>query len=163
MLQFENPKLKAMLEILEETDQKVIIWATYIHNINEINKALSEKYGNDAVVSMYGATSVDDRNLAVERFQNDSKCRFFVANPVTGGYGLTLTSAKYVIYYSNNYNLEVRRQSEDRAHRIGQTKNVVYIDIMAENTIDDKIVVALKNKIELSAKTLGDNPQKWLI
>ena len=163
MLQFENPKLKAMLEILEETDQKVIIWATYIHNINEINKALTEKYGNDAVVSMYGATSVDDRNLAVERFQNDSKCRFFVANPVTGGYGLTLTAAKYVIYYSNNYNLEVRRQSEDRAHRIGQTKNVVYIDIMAENTIDDKIVVALKNKIELSAKTLGDNPQKWLI
>ena len=163
MLQFENPKLKAMLEILEETDQKVIIWATYIHNINEINKALSEKYGSDAVVSMYGATTVDDRNLAVERFQNDPKCRFFVANPVTGGYGLTLTAAKYVIYYSNNYNLEVRRQSEDRAHRIGQTKNVVYIDIMAENTIDDKIVVALKSKIELSAKTLGDNPQKWLI
>ena len=163
MLQFENPKLKAMLEILEETDQKVIIWATYIHNINEINKTLSEKYGNDAVVSMYGATSVDDRNTAVERFQNDPKCRFFVANPVTGGYGLTLTAAKYVIYYSNNYNLEVRRQSEDRAHRIGQDKNVVYIDIMAENTIDDKIVTALKGKIELSAKTLGDNPQKWLI
>ena len=107
--------------------------------------------------------TVDDRNLAVERFQNDPKCRFFVAIPVTGGYGLTLTAAKYVIYYSNNYNLEVRRQSEDRAHRIGQTKNVVYIDIMAENTIDDKIVVALKSKIELSAKTLGDNPQKWLI
>jgi SNF2 family DNA or RNA helicase len=59
--------------------------------------------------------------------------------------------------------LEVRRQSEDRAHRIGQDKNVVYIDIMAENTIDDKIVTALKGKIELSAKTLGDNPQKWLI
>ena len=89
--------------------------------------------------------------------------QIFCSYPVTGGYGLTLTSAKYVIYYSNNYNLEVRRQSEDRAHRIGQTKNVVYIDIMAENTIDDKIVVALKNKIELSAKTLGDNPQKWLI
>ena len=134
-----------------------------MHNINEIIKALSEKYGNDAVVSMFGATTVENRNTAVSRFQNDPTCRFFVANPTTGGYGLTLTAAKYVIYYSNSYNLEVRRQSEDRAHRIGQKKNVVYIDIMAEETIDDKIVQALKRKIELSVKTLGDNPRKWLI
>ena len=90
------------------------------------------KYGSESVVSIFGETSQSDRMLAVDRFQNDSKCRFFVGNPTTGGYGLTLTAAKYVIYYSNNYNLEVRKQSEDRAHRIGQTKNVVYIDIMAK-------------------------------
>ena len=100
MMQFENPKLKAMLEILEETEDKVIIWATYIHNINEIVVALTKKYGKESVVQMYGAITVEDRNEAVDRFQNDPTCRFFVANPVTGGYGLTLTAAKYVIYYS---------------------------------------------------------------
>ena len=163
ILQFNNEKLKALLEILEETDQKVIIWATYVHNINEIIASLNDKYGSESVVSIFGETSQSDRMLAVDRFQNDDKCRFFVGNPTTGGYGLTLTAAKYVIYYSNNYNLEVRKQSEDRAHRIGQNKNVVYIDIMAKDTIDEKIVQALKRKNQLSAKTLGDKAKDWLL
>jgi len=151
------------MEILEETDEKVIIWATYVHNIQEIIKALSEKYGSESTVSMFGETSVPDRQEAVRRFQEDPACRFFVANPTTGGYGLTLTKAKYVVYYSNNYNLEVRLQSEDRAHRIGQTKNVVYIDIIAKDTIDEKIVKALARKIQLSNQTLGDKAKNWLI
>ena len=163
ILQFDNEKLKALLEILEETDQKVIIWATYVHNIHEIIGKLSEKYGSESVVSIYGEVSQQDRMVAVDRFQKDPKCRFFVGNPTTGGYGLTLTAAKYVIYYSNNYNLEVRLQSEDRAHRIGQTKNVVYIDIIAKDTIDERIVQALKKKIQLSAKTLGDKAKDWLL
>ena len=163
ILQFNNEKLKALLEILEETDQKVIVWATYVHNINEIIASLNDKYGSESVVSIFGETTQSDRMLAVDRFQNDAKCRFFVGNPTTGGYGLTLTAAKYVIYYSNNYNLEVRKQSEDRAHRIGQTKNVVYIDIMAKDTIDEKIVQALKRKNQLSAKTLGDKAKDWLL
>ena len=163
ILQFNNEKLKALLEILEETDQKVIIYATYVHNINEIIAALNDKYGTESVVSIYGQTEQQDRMLAVDRFQKDFKCRFLVGNPSTAGYGLTLTAAKYVIYYSNNYNLEVRLQSEDRAHRIGQTKNVVYIDIMAKDTIDEKIVKALKRKIQLSAQTLGDKAKDWLL
>jgi SNF2 family DNA or RNA helicase len=163
ILQFKNEKLKALMEILEETDQKVIIWATYVHNIHEVIGALSEKYGSKAVVSIYGEVSQQDRMVAVDRYQNDPECRFFVGNPTTGGYGLTLTQAKYVVYYSNNYNLEVRLQSEDRAHRIGQTKNVVYIDIIAKDTIDERIVKALKEKQYLSAKTLGDKAKQWLI
>ena len=163
LIQFTNEKLKALMEILEETDEKVIIWATYVHNIQEIIKALSEKYGSESTVSMFGETSVPDRQEAVRRFQEDPVCRFFVANPTTGGYGLTLTKAKYVVYYSNNYNLEVRLQSEDRAHRIGQTKNVVYIDIIAKDTIDEKIVKALARKIQLSNQTLGDKAKNWLI
>ena len=163
LLQFNNEKLKVLLEILEESDQKVIIWANYVHNIQEIIKALSEKYGPETVVSIFGETALADRQIAVDRFQNDPTCRFFVANPTSGGYGLTLTEAKYVIYYSNNYNLEVRMQSEDRAHRIGQRKNVVYIDIIAKNTIDEKIVKALAKKIQLSNKTLGDKAREWLV
>ena len=93
-----------------------------------------------SVVSIYKEVNVEDRKKAVERIQNDEKCKFMVGNPTTGGFGLTLTACNTVIYYSNNYNLEVRKQSEDRAHRMGQKGTVVYIDIVARNTLDEAIM-----------------------
>jgi SNF2 family DNA or RNA helicase len=114
------------------------------------------------VVSIFGEVSTEDRQEAVRKFQNDDSCRFFVGNPTTGGYGLTLTAASYVVYFSNSYNLEVREQSEDRAHRIGQKKNVTYIDLIAERTIDEFIISALSKKLKLSAETLGEQTKKWL-
>ena len=157
-----NAKLKELMAIIEETEDKCIIWANYVHNIEGIKNKLAETYGPDSVVSIYGADSVEDRNQAVEKFQNNDECRFLVGNPTVGGYGLTLTAAKYVIYFSNSYNLEVRQQSEDRAHRIGQKSQVTYIDIICRNTIDQMVLHNLENKIELSAKTLGEQVQKWL-
>ena len=156
------PKLKELMEILEETEGKFIIWANYVQNIKTIIEKIKEKYGADSVVSIFGEVSTEDRQQAVSKFQNDSSCRFFVGNPSTGGYGLTLTSASYVVYFSNSYNLEVREQSEDRAHRIGQDKNVTYIDLITENTIDEFIVSALDKKLKLSAETLGEEVKKWL-
>ena len=156
------PKIKELMEILEDTEGKFIIWANYVQNIKTIINKLKEKYGADSVVSIFGEVSTEDRQQAVTKFQNDSSCRFFVGNPSTGGYGLTLTSASYVVYFSNSYNLEVREQSEDRAHRIGQDKNVTYIDLIAENTIDEFIVSALDKKLKLSAETLGEEVKKWL-
>ncbi len=157
-----NAKLKELMAIIEETEDKCIIWANYVHNIEGIKNKLAETYGPDSVVSIYGADSVEDRNQAVEKFQNNDECRFLVGNPTVGGYGLTLTAAKYVIYFSNSYNLEVRQQSEDRAHRIGQKSQVTYIDIICRDTIDEMVLHNLENKIELSAKTLGEQVQKWL-
>ncbi|NND23114.1 MAG: DEAD/DEAH box helicase, partial [Acidimicrobiia bacterium] len=157
-----NAKLKELMAIIEETEDKCIIWANYVHNIEGIKNKLAETYGSDSVVSIYGADSVEDRNQAVEKFQNNDECRFLVGNPTVGGYGLTLTAAKYVIYFSNSYNLEVRQQSEDRAHRIGQKSQVTYIDIICRDTIDQMVLHNLENKIELSAKTLGEQVQKWL-
>ena len=156
------PKLKELMEILEETEGKFIIWANYVQNIKTIIEKIKEKYGADSVVSIFGEVSTEDRQQAVSRFQNDSSCRFFVGNPSTGGYGLTLTAASYVVYFSNSYNLEVREQSEDRAHRIGQDKNVTYIDLITENTIDEFIVSALDKKLKLSAETLGEEVKQWL-
>jgi len=156
------PKLKELMDILEDTEGKFIIWANYVQNIKTIINKLKEKYGVDSVVSIFGEVSTEDRQQAVSKFQNDDSCRFFVGNPSTGGYGLTLTSASYVVYFSNSYNLEVREQSEDRAHRIGQDKNVTYIDLIAENTIDEFIVSALDKKLKLSAETLGEEVKKWL-
>ena len=70
-----------------------------------------------------------------------------------------MTEAKNVIYYSNNYDLENRLQSEDRAHRIGQTNKVTYIDLVVKGTVDEKIVKALRNKLDLAQEVLGD--EKW--
>ena len=92
----------------------------------------------------------------------DSGLRFFIGNPSTAGYGLTLTEANTVIYYANDFNLETRIQSEDRCHRIGQKNPVTYIDLITENTIDERIVIALRNKIDLGAKVLGEEAREWL-
>jgi SNF2 family DNA or RNA helicase len=156
------PKLKELFNLLDEAEGKFIIWANYVQNIETIIKKLGEVYGKESVVSIYGAVTTEHRQEAVKRFQNDPQCRFLVGNPSTGGYGLTLTSASYVVYFSNSYNLEVRQQSEDRAHRIGQTRNVVYIDILAEKTIDEMIVSALKRKVKISSETLGEEIKNWI-
>ena len=91
-----------------------------------------------------------------------SSIRFFVGNPQTAGRGITLTAANTVIYYANDFNLETRIQSEDRCHRIGQHNPVTYIDLITEGTIDKKIVKSLRNKINLSAKVLGEEAREWL-
>ena len=164
ILKLHKSKLNALEETLEETDGKVIIWANYLYNIHEIKEFLIDKYGKESTVSIYGEVSVADRKKAVERIQTDDKCRFLVGNPTTGGFGLTLTACNTVIYYSNNYNLEVRKQSEDRAHRMGQKGTVVYIDIVAKNTLDEAIMKSLTSKGKLAAKTLGEEDLKdWLL
>jgi len=160
--EFNNPKLDELMTVLEEINGKAIIWANYIKNIEDIKKKIEKEYGKGSCVSMYGATSVDARKQMCHDFQTNDAVRFFIGNPTVGGYGLTLHAASYVIYFSNNYNLEVRLQSEDRAHRIGQTKNVLYIDIIAEKTVDEKIVSALDKKLVLSAKTMGEEIKTWL-
>ena len=89
--------------------------------------------------------------------------RFFVANPRTGGFGLTLTAATNVLYYNNSYDLEIRLQSEDRAHRITQNHHVLYVDLVSPNTVDEKIIKALKSKINIAQQVLGEEAKGWLI
>ena len=135
----------------------------YRYDIQEIEKTLGEKYGKDTVATYYGDTKDSIRQSIVDRFMDPKdNLRFFVGNPKTGGYGLTLTSSHTVVYYSNDYSLEVRLQSEDRAHRIGQTSKVTYVDLMADHTIDEKIVKALNAKIDLASQVMGEDPKKIL-
>jgi len=164
IMQLHTQKLKALEEILEETDGKVIIWANYIYNIKELIKFLEDKYGKESVVSIYGDIDVQKRKEAVQKIQTNDKVRFLVGNPTTGGFGLTLTAVNTVIYFSNNYNLEVRKQSEDRAHRMGQKGTVVYIDIVAKDTLDEAIMKSLTSKGQIAAKTLGEEDLRdWLL
>ena len=160
----KNNRLDELLNVIEETEGKIIIWANYRQSIFDIQKALSKKYGEETVVTYFGDTKDKDRQDIVKIFQDkDSDVRFFVANQQTGGYGLTLTQAHTVIYFSNNYDLEKRIQSEDRAHRIGQKNNVTYIDLISEKTVDENIVNSLRNKIDLASQSLGEKLRSWLI
>ena len=155
-------RITELLNILEETEGKAIIWANYQKDITQIVKSIEKEYGPGSVVDYYGLTAQEDRQDNIRQFQSDPKCRFLVGTPSTGGYGITLTAANTVIYYSNGYDLEKRLQSEDRAHRIGQKKNVTYIDIICEDTIDEKIVKALRDKINIASEVLGEELKAWI-
>ena len=155
-----NNRIDELIEVIAEMQGKVITWANYRQNILEIVETLQGLFGVDAVASYFGDTTPDERERVIKQFQNpDSPLRFFVGNTQTGGYGITLTEAQNVIYYSNNFDLEKRLQSEDRAHRIGQKNNVTYVDLVAKDTVDEKIVTALRNKLDLAQEVLGDD--KW--
>ena len=161
--ELKNNRLEELMSILEETEGKVIIWANYIYDIERIAEAIKKEYGDDSIVQYYGAIHTDERQKNIERFQDPlSPFRFFIGNPQTGGYGITLTAANTVIYYSNGYDLEKRLQSEDRAHRIGQKKSVTYIDLIAEKTIDEKIVKALRKKIDIASQIMGEELKDWI-
>jgi len=160
---FKNNRITELMDILEEVDGKVIIWANYRQDIRTIYNNIAKKYGPDTVATYYGDTPDGERQDIVQRFQDSkSPLRYFVGNQQTAGYGLTLTAASTVVYYSNNYDLEKRIQSEDRAHRIGQKSNVTYIDLIAEKTVDERIVKALRNKINIASKVLGEDFKEWL-
>jgi len=141
----KNPRLELLKELLGDIDSKVIIWARFRADLGLIESELGS-----SAVSYHGGVSNDARAHAVEAFQKDPKIKYFVGQPQSGGIGLTLTAASYAIYYSNSFDLEVRLQSEDRCHRIGTTKNVTYIDIEANKTIDKKIIRALRDKKSLA-------------
>ena len=163
MKYFPSRRMDALKEILEEHDGKVIIWSRFRYDIIQITKMLNKEFGEGSAAAYYGDTTDDERQSIVQQFQSpDSRLRFFVGNPATAGYGLTLTEADLVIYYANDFNLETRIQSEDRAHRIGQKNNVTYIDLISEGTIDEKIVEALRNKIDIGARVLGEEAREWL-
>ena len=160
--QVESNRLNELMSILEDTDGKVIIWANYQLSVGEIIQKIIKVYGPDSYVHYYGLTPQEDRQDFIRKFQNDPKCRFIIGTPQTGGYGITLTEANTVIYYSNGYDLEKRLQSEDRAHRIGQKKTVTYIDLICEDTIDEKIVKALRNKINIASEVMGEELRDWI-
>ena len=158
----KSNRLNELMDVLEEIEGKAIIWAHYQHDIKKIIKSIEKVHGPGSVVDYYGLTAQEHRQPNIKKFQEDDKCRFLVGTPQTGGYGITLTQANTVVYYSNGYDLEKRLQSEDRAHRIGQKKSVTYVDIMAEETVDEKIVKALRKKINIASEVLGEDLRDWI-
>lgn len=163
MVYFPSRRMDALLEIMEEHGGKAIVWSRFRYDIQQITAALNKAFGEGSAAAYYGDTSDEERNNIVRDFQNpDHPLRFFVGNQATAGYGLTLTEADLVVYFANSFSLEHRLQSQDRVHRIGQRRAVTYIDLITPETIDEKIVESLRNKIEIGAKVLNEEVQNWL-
>ena len=158
----KNNRLSELTDLLDEVEGKAIIWAHYQYDVKEIVKAIIKEHGEDSIVTYYGLTPQDERQNNIKKFQSDPKCRFLVGTPSTGGYGLTLTAASTMIYYSNGYDLEKRQQSEARIDRIGQEKPMTYIDIICEDTVDDRIVKALRKKINIATEIMGEQLKEWI-
>lgn len=158
-----NPKLEALLDLTEQLEGRVIVWARFRAELAAIVGALAKRYGADTVVQFHGGVADADRTAARQSFQDpDSPVRFFVAQTETGGYGLTLTAARTVVYYSNTFSLEARLQSEDRAMRIGQSSSVTYIDLVARGTLDARVLKALRQKQDLASLVLAEPVREWL-
>lgn len=144
------PKVAEVLDILEEcSDQSVLIWCVYRHEVDALVRAIGDEIGRDKVVEITGGVSEADRWKAVEAIQSKD-ARVMVGTAASGGVGITLTAASVVIYFSNSFKYVDRVQSEDRCHRPGQTRSVTVIDLVAPKTVDEHIIQALHAKCDLS-------------
>jgi len=157
--QLDNARIRCFSEVIEDTDGKFIAWGKFARDIDDM-VAACEALGIEAV-RYDGRTSPEDRADAITRFQ-EGTARAFIANPAAAGEGLTLHAATTVIYYNNSFKLTERLQSEDRAHRIGQEHPVLYVDITASGTVDEKITAALRNKLDVASVVTGDKLKDWI-
>jgi SNF2 family DNA or RNA helicase len=161
--EIKNERLDALIDILREVENKAIIWAHYRYDIHAIIKAVEKEFGKDSYVTYYGDTPQGERQNNIKLLQDpNSSVKFLIGTPQTGGYGITLTEANTMIYYSNGYDLEKRTQSEARINRHGQVRKMTYVDIIAEGTVDEKIVKALRKKINIASQVMGEELKDWI-
>jgi len=157
-----NNRISEMMRVLEETPGKIVIWATWQPNIEDIVSAVKKEYGDESIAEYHGRNT-RVRDSEAQRFLTDDQCNFIVSSQQSGGFGNTWVVPYNVLYYSNTHNLEHRLQSEDRVHRSGQTRSVNYIDLVSRSTVDEVILRALRTKIDLAAVITGDSIRDWVI
>jgi SNF2 family DNA or RNA helicase len=148
-----NPKLDLLMDLIEDYPSKMVIWARFKAEITEIVFKLWDKFGRKSVVELHGGVPKSERQTNLIDFQNSSAVRFLVGQQQSG-IGIDLFAAETMVFYSNTFSYENRYQCEDRAHRIGLRHPVVYIDLVAEETVDEKIVEVLKRTTKMAYKML---------
>jgi SNF2 family DNA or RNA helicase len=151
----KNPRIDALLETVEDHPGKVVVWARFRAEISAIVFALREAYGYGAIVEFHGGVTAKGKMINAEKFQNDPSTRFLVGQQQSG-MGVTLHAAETVVYYSNSFSYEQRYQSEDRAHRIGLRHPVLYIDLIARDTVDERIREVLRKARKIAGKILDE-------
>lgn len=152
----KNPRLLKLRSLLDVIQGKVIIWARFTQDVDYIMKMLGKE-----AVRYDGQVSTDNKEFNKVKFQTDTSVKYFVAKPIKG---LTLTAGTTAIYYSNDFDLEKRLQSEDRNHRYGTKEaleaagleNILYIDLEAVGSIDTKLIATLRAKKKMSDLVLQD-------
>lgn len=156
------PRLKLLEELLEELtpNHKVIVWCTFTKNYTAIKK-ICEKLGIK-YAELTGETK--DRQAEMDKFNNDPSYRVMISNPQAGGVGVNLVASDVSIYYSRNFSLGDRLQSEARNHRGGSEihKSITVIDLVAKDTIDEDVLNALQRKENYSDNVLDKLKEKYL-
>lgn len=142
-------KVRKLVELLKTIKGQAIIYCSSRPTIAKLSEVLHQEFPL-VVAEIHGGVSMDERPEIIEKFQK-GQIDYLICNQSTAGRGITLTAASYVIYFRNGYSLERRVQSEDRAHRIGQDKNVTYIDVVCDGTIDERVVSALERKLDVAS------------
>lgn len=142
----ENPRLQRLLDVVAEIDpdRKVVIWAKYLREVDEITAALAAIYGLEAVRQFCGRQSPAERDASLTAFRGPA--RFLVATQSSGGLAVDMTAAHYAVYYSNTFKNSDRLQTMDRLHRPGQTMPVTYTDIVMDRSIDEVIMRCLSRR-----------------
>ena len=159
----DSNRLSELMNVLDEVEGKVVIWAHWQRDVHRIIQEIHKKFGENSFVDYYGLTPMSERQTNINKFQDlNSPVRFFIGTTQTGGYGITLTAASTMVYYSNGYDLEKRQQSEARIDRIGQNFPMTYIDIYCEDTVDARIVKALKKKVNIASQIMGEELKDWI-
>ncbi len=153
---FGNPaaKLDVLLEQLREVldeGHKALVFSQFTSFL----KIVRDRLDSNGIAYEYldGATS--DRQARVERFQSDPDCQLFLVSLKAGGLGLNLTAAEYVFILDPWWNPAVEAQAVDRAHRIGQTRQVFVYRLIARDTVEEKVLELQKSKRDLAAGIIG--------
>ncbi len=164
-VEHEVPELRtaALMALLADCEGKALVWVPWRRPLARVSRAIRKVYGEESVVEFHGGTPGRLRPEVDRRFQEDPKVRFCVGTQGAGGLARTLTAASLVVYYANNWRLDHRLQSEDRAHRDGLTHAVTYVDLIARGTVDEKIVAALREKLNLASAITRDGYRRWLV
>lgn len=148
----KHHRIDTLLEVLREAEYApTVIWTNHVVAIEEIHREIKNQLPNKLSATYYGATPKSARSAIIEKFQS-GRIDFLIANPSVASFGLTLTRAEYMVFYSNSYKLTERLQSEDRPHRIGLKHPVVYVDLVCPGTVDEKVLEALNNKIDIASQ-----------
>lgn len=145
----ESAKMDRMIELVQEivaSGQKAIIFSNW-ESMTEVAKEKLKAY-NPAYIT--GATKADERMKEVDRFQTDDKCKVIIGTIGAMGTGLTLTAAQNVIFLDSPWNMALKAQAEDRAHRIGTKGTVNIITLVCKNTIDERIEELVEKKGQIA-------------
>lgn len=160
----DNPRICALLDILEGSAEKTVIWCRFKHEIEDVSAVLRASYGQSSVVNFFGDMPIRARNQALKSFSGDAQ--YFVANKTCAGYGLNLQFCHKAVYYNNDWDWATRAQSEDRMHRIGQENIVEIVDLYCPDTIDERIINCLARKGNLvedfRASVKSKNLADWI-
>jgi SNF2 family DNA or RNA helicase len=160
--QVPENRTNALLELLEDHDGKAIVWCSYTRDLQKVAASLERRFGAQSTVTFWGQNR-DTREESSNRFKNDPDCRFIVATPGSGGRGRDWSEANLIVYYSNTDNLEHRDQSEERASSIQQTDRVTIVDFVTRDTVEWKIIYAMRKKIDLATVVLSDPQREWVV